>query len=712
MNKKLTIYFGDLTHDTIGLSTEVFPLNIGFVASYLLHKLPDEIDIKLFKFAGELESEIVKSPPDVLALSNYPWCHSLGIAMFELANNVDKNIIRVMGGPNFPHRKDLQEVYLQNRPLIDAHTYLDGEVPFFNLIEAILKVQKTERRSYLKKENILGCVHLNDSSVIEFDAVPCRLSDLDCIPSPYKTGLFDKFFSDGRLNPMIQTNRGCPFSCTFCADGSALVNKVNKFSVERVKDELTYIAEHVDSRTKTLYISDLNYGMYSRDKEISQHMAEIRDKYNYPLYIDISTGKNSRHRVIENIEILNGALNLSMSVQSMDAKVLKFIKRDNLKLEDYTGVMPAITSSGLSTTSEVILGLPSETKESHIKSLTDLIDLGVDNVFAYTLMLLHGSELYTPEEMKKWEYETKFRVIPRDFTWVSALDRGVIEVEEVAVASNTLTFEDYIYCRKFVLLVNLVTQDGYKAINKWLRNHGISSRLIITRVLDIIESAIDDQVTDEGLLSLAEIFCDYESFTRDELWNSEEEVHDFYATESNFKKLVSGEAGINCLQTFRAKVWASNFDALTKVYFSVIEGLVNLNDEQSVEEFENIKKYCVAKTSDIFSIEREHANPLVFLRYDIKSWLLDLSTSKLAKFKFDTPVQYSFELTSSQFETLEKALELYGRDSISLGKVLIRIPVNTLYRNPRPVDNKLEHNNGKIESEWSTKSTLSYQLRI
>ena len=528
--EKLTIYLGDLTHDTIGLATEVFPLNIGYVASYVNKKFPGQLEMRLFKSIGKLHDAIVQSPPDVLALSNYPWCHNVDLATFEIMSQRNPETIRVMGGPNFPHRTDLQLEYLRRRPLIDTHIYLDGEVPFSNLLSLVLSCKSLgEARKTIKESKIVGCVHLDMSQRISFEAESVRITDLDEIPSPYLEGFMDEFF-DGRLSPMIQTNRGCPFACTFCADGASQVNKVNKFGVERAKQEISYISERVKPSTKALFISDLNYGMYKRDKEISEHIAVVQKQFNYPLYIDVSIGKNSKQRIIENIETLNGTLRLGLSVQSMDENVLGFIKRDNLRLNDYTELMPFIIKSGLSTASEVILGLPGDTRETHISSLCRLIDLGVDNVFAYTLMLLNGSELYTPEEMRKWEYKTKFRVIPRDFTWVEPLGKGVVEVEEVVVASNSLTFEDYVYCRQFVLLVNLITQDGYKAVNKWLREAGISSREVITETLTEILAGISRDSQSVNLKSLRQYFIDYEDFTRKELWDDEKELNEFFFT--------------------------------------------------------------------------------------------------------------------------------------------------------------------------------------
>ena len=53
--RPLRIYLGDLTHDTVGLATEFFPLNIGFVAAYCLQQHPAAVDVRLFKYIPDLE---------------------------------------------------------------------------------------------------------------------------------------------------------------------------------------------------------------------------------------------------------------------------------------------------------------------------------------------------------------------------------------------------------------------------------------------------------------------------------------------------------------------------------------------------------------------------------------------------------------------------------------------------------------------------------
>jgi tRNA A37 methylthiotransferase MiaB len=141
--------------------------------------------------------------------------------------------------------------------------------------------------------------------------------------------------------------------CTFCADGTSLVSKVNQFSVERVRAEIRYIAERVSGSVKSLHIADLNFGMYKRDAEICDALGETKRQYNYPLYIDTATGKNSKERIIDAIKKLDGVLPMIMSVQSMTPDVLRNIKRDNIKLQDFLELKPAIRRAKLPTSSEI-----------------------------------------------------------------------------------------------------------------------------------------------------------------------------------------------------------------------------------------------------------------------------------------------------------------------------------------------------------------------
>ena len=157
----------------------------------------------------------------------------------------------------------------------------------------------------------------------------------------------DEFF-DGKLTPMFQTNRGCPFSCTFCNDGSSLVQRVNMFSIERVSQEIEYAAKNIRNGQKNILISDLNFGMYPRDLEICSKIKNIQTRFDgFPEQIQTTTGKNNKKQIIEAIEQLDGSLRLSMSVQSLDGGVLKNVKRGNISTDHLLELAPTIKNLDL-----------------------------------------------------------------------------------------------------------------------------------------------------------------------------------------------------------------------------------------------------------------------------------------------------------------------------------------------------------------------------
>ena len=82
--KPLKIFLADLTYDTITLSTDVFPLNIGYIASYAKAQFGSDVEIKLFKYIEKLEGELERSPPDIIGFSNYAWCNRISREMSRI----------------------------------------------------------------------------------------------------------------------------------------------------------------------------------------------------------------------------------------------------------------------------------------------------------------------------------------------------------------------------------------------------------------------------------------------------------------------------------------------------------------------------------------------------------------------------------------------------------------------------------------------------
>ena len=134
----LKIFLADLTYNTVTLSTDAFPLNVGFIASYTKKIFGSQVEFTLFKYIDELEQALIQNPPDVLGCSNYCWNERIGLEMFRLAYKMNPDIICISGGPNFPLDPEQQKEFLIKRPEIDAYVPVDGEEGFVNVIRHIL----------------------------------------------------------------------------------------------------------------------------------------------------------------------------------------------------------------------------------------------------------------------------------------------------------------------------------------------------------------------------------------------------------------------------------------------------------------------------------------------------------------------------------------------------------------------------------------------
>ncbi len=700
---KLKIYLADLTYDTISITSDVFPLNIALVSSYCKKLFGEHVEIKLFKYIAELENTIKKSPPDILGLSNYAWNHLLGYNIFKIALEKNPNLLAIWGGPNFPLDLPSQKKFLEKYPEIDAYIPLEGETGFSNLIGRIIELNSLDNIKLKIREKVIdGVITRNLQNEIQYSIPVIRMKNLDDIPSPYLTGSMDKFF-DGKLTPMFQTNRGCPFSCTFCNDGSSLVQRVNMFSVKRVSQEIEYAARKIGNETKNILISDLNFGMYPRDLEICSEINSIKMKYNgFPEQIQTTTGKNNKKQIIEAIKQLDGSLRLSMSVQSLDSNVLNNVKRNNISVDSLLELAPTIKNLDLGTDSEVIIGLPGETYESHVNTLRELMRADIDHILVFNCMMLMGSELNSPESREKFGLKTKFRVLVRDFAKLSN-GKNIVEIEEILVSSNSLSFDEYLKLRALDFIVYM-TKIGvlFDPLLKYLRQLNLDS---FDLPYLILQNCKQDKFIEK-------IVNDFILESENEFFESPEEITNKYSKDIEFNKLVSGEDGINILHYFTGLVLINYLEEWIHFTFEMAKNMVEKkypDQKLLLDDLKELQNFCLGLAGNLFSVTRLTKIPKYTFNQNIKAWMDDKLNKNLCDFKFIEPTTIKFYLSKNQFNLYEEHLETYPHIRTSAAELVKRIAIPALWRIAIEIDS--EHNEelilNQIESRKIAKNTYA-----
>ena len=685
MNKNLLrIFMCDLTHNTIVLVSDTIPINIGFIGAYTQKCHGDAVDISFFKFPETVIDAIKTSPPDVIALSNYSWNSNLSEHIAGIAKQHNPNVITVQGGTNFPHESELQLDFLMSRPNTDIFVELEAEVAFTILIGRILSCR--DSAAELLASEISGCVFIRPESRLSSDPVlikgelPTRLKQLDDIPSPYLNGMMDVFFN-GKLTPFIETNRGCPFKCSFCHTGNDYFTKINMFSIDRIVEEIRYIAPRASSLgIANLHLADTNFGMYPRDRQICETLYEAHTKYGWPRQIMATTGKNNKERVIDITKIMGNIFSVNMSVQSMDQQVLANIKRDNIKLDDYMAVNQHLNEVGRSTKGELIVGLPGETKESFVRGVQNVIDAGVSSVTIYSLMMLHGTPFKTPAYRTEFGMEGKFRLVPLNFGEYDGT--RIFDIEETCIKTKDMSFDDYLWLRGLSLVVEVINNSRpFAGLFKYAQYWGIKPSQLIKEVYYSLDRASDAVHT---------VVQGFMHETSGELWDSEDALVAHYRQDQNYAKLFSGEVGGNLIYKYKAMSLSSGAEGWIEHVGMVVKNIIMKMDQKEkslgeiAKEIEVLMAYEKHRLAGVLNAQADLSAIEMTSDYHVAAWIKSKRNVPLSDFALKSPITYVFEYTDAQIADRKDYFKRYGTHLNALSKIVTRVSnVESLFRKVR-----------------------------
>ncbi|HLC88868.1 MAG TPA: cobalamin-dependent protein [Candidatus Nanoarchaeia archaeon] len=663
MNSNIKIALGDLRHSTLGRHSIYIPIGIGYIAAYALsHNSLNREVVRLFDDPNVLIEDIKNWKPSILSLSNYCWNAELTHRIFRYAKQINPAIICIAGGPEIPTEPEKCQEYLLNRREIDFYVVREGEVAFSNLIKKIQEGFSLNDLKSIPQEGILS-IHPLTGELVAGHPLP-RIQNLDVIPSPYLTGLLDKWF-DGRSAPSMQMARGCPFTCAFCSGGNQWYSQVVRFSQNRLKQELTYIAERIKNYPNILLaIWDANFGMYPEDEEISVYIGELQNKFGWPNAFNVTTGKMNHERILNIASILKNKMQISCSVQSLNEETLKIIKRKNLSMDKYREIQAEIKKRGMAAVGELIMPLPAETKASFFESIKILFDHDVDYIVPYTTMLLKGTPLASTECQNRYQMKTKFRLLPRQFGEYE--HEKCFEVEEVCIATSTMTFADYLEGRGFAFISALMSNKQFDVIFKHLKELNINKFDFLFNIFEAIKS---------GNSALSTIYDQFIEETKDELWDSKEELFTHFNKPENYNLLLAGKLGDNVIRKYKAKMFKDKWTDLIELAYAIIKKCCQNPDEKIIPSLDAARAwmFAIRKVWDVFqNKEYQESIRTLHLDYDVNKWYASGENSEPLT-SFDNPTDYKIYCDYRALRNmLSQAKGLYGDDLMyQFGKIII-----------------------------------------
>lgn len=388
---------------------------------------------------------------DIIGFSTYVWNANISLETARRIKSIKPNTLIVFGGPQVP---DKPEDFLRANPFVDIVVHNEGEKTFLALLERFPKKNWND---------IDGISYLTvDGNFIKTPAGQ-RMRELNELPSPFLNGMFDQLVAENPEEKWIglwETNRGCPFQCTFCDWGSATAAKVNKFELDRLFLELDWF---VNNKIEYIFVCDANFGSLKRDIDIAQYVADLRSKTGYPHGFSVQSTKNATERAYTTQKILSDVgLNkgVALSMQTLDPVTLKNIKRDNISLETYMELSRRFTRVKVETYSDLILALPGETYDSFVEGVDILIKSGQHNRIQFNnLSILPNAEMGDPDYLLKYKMRIVRNTIINIHGTKDILIDDVAELQDMVVETYSMSAEDWCRSRAIAWMISFLYFD-------------------------------------------------------------------------------------------------------------------------------------------------------------------------------------------------------------------------------------------------------------
>lgn len=279
----------------------------------------------------------------------------------------------------------------QNYPFLDFCLAGEPEMTFVDLLQSL-----NEKQPAL--DDIPGLMYRTAN---DLHANPPRplLQDLDTLPLPDRGLLQNQRYRlphNNRVFTLINTARGCPYSCTYCIVKTYYGKKARRHSLARILEEVQNCREEFGIQ-EFLFWEEV----FSLDKTFVREFCQALIDRHW----DIHWAATTRVTAVdaETLALMRraGCYLIGLGIESGNQSILDAAKK-NQTLEDVRRAVKLAKQAKIQTMGHFIFGLPGETTATAERTIRFMLDLDLDYMQSYCAVPYPKTELGEMARAQDW----------------------------------------------------------------------------------------------------------------------------------------------------------------------------------------------------------------------------------------------------------------------------------------------------------------------
>ena len=294
------------------------------------------------------------------------------------------NAIFVAGGY---HADAFPEDFLTNG--FDFAIRGEGEITILELFQSIFSGKKDFAKIdglAWKNHEDKPVVNKRRSLLVEFDQLP--LPAYHKIDMPHYIKMWDGTLRGIPVRgTLLETSRGCPWSCSFCSCPTIAGHRMRYRSAESLEAEIKLLKEKYG--VEGFMVTD---DMFTVTIDHVKKVSDIMKKYNM-----IWTAQARVHTVTEEMLTImknSGCVQIDFGVESGSQRILDEIINKKASVDHARKTFALCKKVGIRAMANLMLGNPTETEEEMLQTLELAKEIKPDYVFYSIVVPLPNTKLY------------------------------------------------------------------------------------------------------------------------------------------------------------------------------------------------------------------------------------------------------------------------------------------------------------------------------